>query len=118
MKDSFEAYELGKEHALKDKQRMTQVSQDPNKPIDNPNVLVGMLAIKQRATLNDDGPPASTVLEWLATQDRTVIRLAIRQTQPKGWATAMQPLEETLSDEQVVGFLAALTAVFVQAIPA
>lgn len=97
---------------------MTQtVHEVPDKPIENPNTLVGVLAIKLRATLNDNGPPASDILGWLATQDRKVIREAIRATQPKGWNAAMTPLEESLTDDQVVGVLAALTAVFVQAIP-
>lgn len=78
--------------------------------------LVGKLAERIRESLYEKGPTTASVLEWLKTQDTKVIRQAIRETQPKGWAVASEPLIDSLTDDQSIGVLAALVAVFVQTV--
>ena len=58
---------------------------------------------------------ASSHLEWLAKQPTELVRSTILTTQPEGWAVIAEPLVKSLSDDQAVGVLAALVAVFVQA---
>lgn len=91
------------------KEPTTEVTQ-----IEDPNLLVGVIAKKLRATLEPEGPTAASVLEWIATQKTDVVRKAIVGTQPKGWAIAAGPLVESLSADQCAGMLAALMAVCVQ----
>lgn len=89
---------------------------DESKPpqIENPNFLVGTLCQKIKDTLRPEGSSAESVLEWLKSQKPSVIRQSITATQPQGWAVASAPLVESMSDDQCVGLLCALMAVFVQ----
>ena len=83
--------------------------------VEDPNMLVGIIAKKVRGTLGDvAGPDAASVLLWIAAQKPDVVKRAIIGTQPKEWAVAAGPLTESLTPEQCAGVLAALMAVFVQ----
>lgn len=80
------------------------------------NALVGELAGRVRRTLAPDGPSPASVLEWLATHPPELVLRTITATQPKTWAVAMTPLVESLTEDQRIGILAALVAVWVQAL--
>ena len=84
--------------------------------VEDPNMLVGIIAKKVRATLGDveGAPDAASVLMWIVAQKPEVVKRAIIGTQPKAWAVGAGPLTESLTPEQCAGMLAALMAVFVQ----
>lgn len=90
-------------------------AQTPHKDLAFRSVILE-LTVRIKESLYEKGPTTASVLEWLKTQDAKVIRQAIRETQPKGWAVASEPLIASLTDDQCIGVLAALVAVFVQTV--
>lgn len=104
---------------------MTQANHTPvpaTQPaaIQDPNMLVGVLVSKIKdGLIRPDGPDCQAILEWLASQDSDVVKKAIKATQPphKGYAVVVEPLVDSISDDQARGVLMALMAVYVQVLP-
>lgn len=77
--------------------------------------FVAELHMKILETLHEKGDPVA-VLKWLEGTAPDIIRNAIRETQPKAWSIAIEPLIESLTEDQRRGFIAALIAVFAQTV--
>ena len=77
------------------------------------NALVRDIVGRIKTSLIENVGP-EPVLVWLKTQPIPVIRKAIIATQPKAYAIAAEPLIESLPDEQCIGLLVAMLAVYVQ----
>ena len=96
---------------------MTQ-SNVPTQPAEPPPeyMLIGKYAKRIRASIGEkptDTPEA--ILGDLKKEDIMLVRKAILGTQPPQWGLA-SPLVDSLQDEQCVGILAALLAVYVQTV--
>jgi hypothetical protein len=84
--------------------------------IEDPNLLLGVLVRLVRDTLAPGQTPEPVML-WLKSQKPEVLRKAITSTQPpNGWAALSVPLLESLSEDQLCGVIAAMMAVYVQAL--
>lgn len=73
--------------------------------------MCGELNIRIIATLKEKTEPTA-VLQWLADQPSETVKQAIKETQPKAFAVAIEPLIESLTEDQRRGFIVALIAVY------
>lgn len=77
--------------------------------------FIAALNMKVLETLHEGADPIA-VLKWLESTPAAMIKTAIHGTQPKAWSVAIEPLIESLTEDQRRGFIAALIAVFAQTV--